>query len=295
MIKQSGVGLHKWEIEYASDLTAAVNNKKVLDNLRDGIPYPYTEKDAKEFIVATLAAEKDSQYAFAVTYDGRVIGSIGVFRREGVHRLTAELGYYIAEAYWGKGIMTEAVRQMWAYVFENTDIIRIFAEPYAYNKASCRVLEKAGFQFEGLLRQNVLKNGQPLDMKLYAILKPPVGQPLIQKHNLSDCSDSVTKLFEYLHIGDLNDHMLNIITAENRTLDFHAHEDSDELFYVIDGKMQVEFEDGFADLNTGDLIVIPKKTRHRPVCTSLVKCLLIEKKGTLTSENTGGTYKRKDR
>ena len=172
MIKEVNVNLHNWKMEYAPDLKAAINNKKVLDNLRDGIPYPYTEEDAKEFISATRAAKKDSQYAFAIAYKGRVIGSIGAFRKENVHRLTAELGYYIAEPYWGKGIMTEAVRQMCVYVFENTDIIRIFAEPYERNGASCRVLEKAGFQFEGVLRQNALKNGQSLDMRMYAMLKP---------------------------------------------------------------------------------------------------------------------------
>jgi len=113
---------------------------------------------------------------------------------------------------------------------------------------------------------------------------------MVKKYNLNDVEKSDIKLFEYLHIGDLNDHMLNIITAENRKLDFHVHEESDELFYVIDGSMQIEFEDGFTDLSTGELIIIPKMTKHRPVCKSLVKCLLIEKKGTLTSENTGGTY-----
>ncbi|MCL2863885.1 MAG: GNAT family N-acetyltransferase, partial [Methanimicrococcus sp.] len=153
------VTLRNWKIEDAADLTAALNNKKILDNLRDGIPFPYTEKDAAEFINKTLEAEKDSQYAFAVTYGGKVIGSIGVFRKEDAGRLTAELGYYIAEPYWGKGIMTEAVRQMCAYIFKNTDIIRIFAQPFAFNQASCRVLEKAGFLFEGTLRQSAVKDG----------------------------------------------------------------------------------------------------------------------------------------
>ena len=170
-VKGLGVHLRAWGTEDAPALTAAINNKKVLDNLRDGIPYPYTEKDAEEFIRATLATERDSRYAFAITYDGKVIGSIGVFRKENVHRLTAELGYYIAEPHWGKGIVTEAVKQICAYVFMNTDIVRIFAEPYAHNAASCRVLEKAGFQLEGTLRQNAIKNGQMTDMKMYAILK----------------------------------------------------------------------------------------------------------------------------
>ena len=165
------VYLREWKTDDATDLAEAINNKKVLDNLRDGIPYPYTEKDAAEFIAATLSADKDTQYAFAICYGDKVIGSIGVFRRDNVHRLTAEMGYYIAEPYWGKGVMTEAVRQMCDYVFENTDIIRIFAEPYAHNNASCKVLEKAGFQFEGVLRQNAVKNGQIVDMRMYAIIK----------------------------------------------------------------------------------------------------------------------------
>ena len=166
------VQLRRWRRGDEADLAAALNNKKVQDNLRDGIPYPYTEKDAEDFISAMLAAEEGSQYAFAITYGGKVIGSIGSFRKENVHRLTAEMGYYIGEPYWGKGIMSEAARQMCVYIFKNTDIIRIFAEPYAHNAASCRVLEKAGFQFEGLLRQNALKNGKSVDMKMYAKLRP---------------------------------------------------------------------------------------------------------------------------
>jgi len=170
MLKELCVVLRDWEIEDAPDLAAAINNKEVLDNLRDGIPYPYTEKDAEEFIRAALSADKDTQYDFAIVYDGKVVGGIGVFRRGNVHRFTAELGYYIAERYWGKGIMTEAVRQISANIFENTDIVRIFAEPYAFNEASCHVLEKAGFQFEGVLRKNAFKNGKMIDMKMYAII-----------------------------------------------------------------------------------------------------------------------------
>ena len=170
-VDKQRINLREWKIEDAPDLAVAISNKKVLDNLRDGIPYPYSEKDAVEFIAATLGADNDSQYALAICCDDKAIGSIGVFRKYNVHRLTAEMGYYIAEPYWGKGIMTEAVRQMCGFVFANTDIVRIFAEPYAYNTASCRVLEKAGFQCEGILRQNAIKNGQSVDMRMYAIIK----------------------------------------------------------------------------------------------------------------------------
>ena len=168
---ESSVQLRQWELSDTQALVAVINNINVLDNLRDGIPYPYTEKDAEEFINSTLTAGKDTQYAFAIVHDGKVVGSVGAFRKDNVHRLTAEMGYYIAEPYWGKGIATDAIRQACDYIFENTDIIRVFAEPYANNCASCRVLEKAGFQYEGLLRRNALKNGTPVDMKMYAILK----------------------------------------------------------------------------------------------------------------------------
>ena len=159
-------------MEDASDLAEAINNKRVQDNLRDGIPYPYTERDAADFIRSTLDAKPDSQYVFAILYQGKVIGNLGLYRKDNVHRLSAELGYYIRESLWGIGIMTEAVRQACANVFSDTDIVRIFAEPYAFNAASCRVLEKAGFQYEGTLRQNALKNGRLLDMKMYSLLRP---------------------------------------------------------------------------------------------------------------------------
>ncbi len=113
---------------------------------------------------------------------------------------------------------------------------------------------------------------------------------MIEKVNLVEKANSITELFTYLKVGQLNNHVLNVLQAENRTLDFHVHEESDEMFYVIEGTMQIEFEDGLVELFTGDLIIVPKGIRHRPVCKSLVKCLLIETDGTLNKENTGGTY-----
>lgn len=165
------VKIRKWEPADAKDLAAALSNKKIQDNLRDGLPYPYTEQDGKAFISAMLAADENGTFAFAITADEKVVGSIGAFRQCNIHRQTAELGYYIAEEYWGKGIMTEAVKQFCDYVFSHTDIIRIYAEPFAYNVGSCRVLEKSGFQYEGTLRSNAVKNGKVLDMKMYSCLK----------------------------------------------------------------------------------------------------------------------------
>lgn len=166
--------IRKWELSDAKDLAAALSNMKIQDNLRDGLPYPYTEQDGIDYISAMLSADENDTFAFAITVDEKVIGSIGVFRQGNIHRQTAELGYYIAEEYWGKGIMTEAVKQICKYVFEKSDVIRIYAEPFAYNMASCRVLEKAGFQYEGTLRKNAVKNGKIIDMKMYSILKENV-------------------------------------------------------------------------------------------------------------------------
>lgn len=116
------------------------------------------------------------------------------------------------------------------------------------------------------------------------------GAALLNKINLKDEVNSVDGLFQYKRIGTLNSHMLNVLQAEDRTLDFHVHENSDEMFYCIEGEFDIEFEDGLSHLREGDFIIIPKGTKHRPVCKSLVKCLLIETEGTLNSDNTGGTY-----
>lgn len=163
--------IREWKLSDAKSLASVLNNTKISDNLRDGLPYPYTEKDGKEFISAMLSADKNSTFAFAIEIDGKAVGSIGVFRQSNIHFRTAELGYYLAENYWGNGIMTEAVKQTCKYVFDNSDIIRIYAEPFANNTPSCRVLEKAGFSFEGLLRSNAVKNGEVLDMKMFSLIK----------------------------------------------------------------------------------------------------------------------------
>jgi RimJ/RimL family protein N-acetyltransferase len=145
------------------------------------------------------SADPNGSFAFAITVDGEVCGSIGVSRQGNVHRRTGELGYYIAEKHWGKGYMTEAVKQICRHVFENTDIIRIFAEPFAHNEASCRVLEKAGFQYEGTLRANavkfeygvtleskIVKNEGIIDMKMYALINEDLFVRVTPSENSED-------------------------------------------------------------------------------------------------------------
>lgn len=163
--------IRHWKAGDAPQLAKALNNRNIQNNLRDGLPYPYTENDAKDFIKAMLDADKDKTFAFAITLNDTVVGSIGVFRKDNIHFRTAEMGYYIAEPLWGKGLGTSAITQICHYIFDHTNIIRIFAEPFAYNTASCRILEKNGFKYEGTLRSNAEKSGNILDMKMYSLIK----------------------------------------------------------------------------------------------------------------------------
>lgn len=165
------VKIREWTVDDAEALAELLNDKRILDNLRDGLPYPYTENDALWYINSCLSADKNSNFCFAIVYNDKVVGSIGIFRQGNIHFRTAELGYYIGAEYWGKGIMTEAVRLACKHVFDNTDIVRIYAEPFAENIGSCRVLEKNSFVLEGILRKNAYKNGVSRDMKLYALVK----------------------------------------------------------------------------------------------------------------------------
>ena len=163
--------LRAWRQEDAAALADLLSNRRVQDMLRDGIPYPYTMADARRFIQEMLSADPHAVYPFAITADGKLAGSIALYRQSNIHFYTGELGYYLGQPFWGKGLGTAAVGQFCQHIFAHTDILRIFAEPFAHNAASCRILEKNGFLCEGVLRSNAVKNGMVLDMKLYARIK----------------------------------------------------------------------------------------------------------------------------
>ena len=165
------INIRKWKETDAKALAKLLSNKNILDNLRDGIPYPYTVKDAEDFINAMLRADSGKVFAYAVCDGDTAIGSISAFRQDNIHCRTAELGYYLSEEYWGRGVMTEAVRLLCDAVFDGTDILRIYAEPFAHNTGSRRVLEKSGFKLEGILSSGAVKNGKVLDMALYSLIK----------------------------------------------------------------------------------------------------------------------------
>ncbi len=165
--------IRPWLLSDAEALAEALNDEAVQANLRDGLPYPYTADDAREFISAMLSTG-DSVYPFAITHEGRCVGSISVTRGVNIHRFTGELGYYVGRTHWGFGLATRAVREICEYVFANTDIMRIYAEPFTSNAASCRVLEKAGFSLEGTLRANSVKGGAVRDMRMYALVRTDI-------------------------------------------------------------------------------------------------------------------------
>ena len=171
LVNEKNIGIRSWRIEDAPNLAKALSNKKVQDNLRDGLPFPYAVSDAESFIDSVLSDTSNNSFIWAITIDDVAVGTVGVYRKGNIHRLTASIGYYVAEEYWGKGVMTKAIKQACQYIFDNTDIIRIFADPFATNIASCCVLEKVGFTFEGTLKNNAIKNGQLMDMKMYSLIK----------------------------------------------------------------------------------------------------------------------------
>jgi len=112
----------------------------------------------------------------------------------------------------------------------------------------------------------------------------------MEKVNLKLAADAIGKLYVYDKVGKLNGHVLSVVNVENRTLDFHVHENSDELFYVIEGSFHLETDEELIKLDENELIIVPKGVRHRPVVKSLTKVLLIELEGTLNKENSGDLY-----
>ena len=153
----------------ASALVQAANNRNVSVMLRDMFPHPYTRDDAEGYLAAAISGESEA-IRFCIEVDCSAAGGIGLHPQSDINRLTFELGYWLAEPYWGRGIMSAAVRATVAHGFETLPLERIEAYVFANNPASARVLEKCGFSFEGRLRRNVIKNGEVLDSLMFAKL-----------------------------------------------------------------------------------------------------------------------------
>lgn len=166
------ISFRQWKKEDAAALAKAADNPHIAENLRNVFPSPYTLADAQWFIHDCIAHEQEEgQLLRAVLLDGEAVGSISVCRGSDVYEKSAELGYWLAESEWRQGIMTQAVRLICREAFQTMEIVRIFAEPFAHNTGSRRVLEKAGFTYEGTMRDGVFKNGQICSYCMYSLLR----------------------------------------------------------------------------------------------------------------------------
>ena len=163
--------LRPWQLSDAEAIAPAADNPKIAANLRNAFPSPYTQADAEWFVGDCIAQDETRQLARAIVAEGRAVGSISVLLQNDVYEKSAELGYWLAEPYWGQGIMTEAVRRICREAFDRFAILRIFAEPFADNLGSRRVLEKAGFSWEGTMRNGVFKQGRVHSYCMYALLR----------------------------------------------------------------------------------------------------------------------------
>ena len=173
----SSFTLRPWRQTDAADIAAVADNPNIAANLRNAFPSPYTLADAEWFVGGCAAQGEERQLARAIVIDGKAAGSIGIFVKEDVYEKSAELGYWLAEAHWGRGVMTEAVRQICREAFDRFDILRIFAEPFADNQGSRRVLEKAGFTYEGTMRDGIYKNGAVHSYCIYSLLRRELDRP----------------------------------------------------------------------------------------------------------------------
>jgi len=162
--------IRPWASGDADALVKYANNRRIWLDMRDAFPHPYTEASAHAFL--ELAEHQNPTITFfAIATGTEAIGGIGVVLNKDVHRFTAELGYWLGEPFWGKGIMTEAVSKFTDWAFDTFGLMRVYAEAYATNPKSCRVLEKCGFQFEGRLRSSAVKDGIVLDQMLFARIR----------------------------------------------------------------------------------------------------------------------------
>ncbi|GAB3326512.1 GNAT family N-acetyltransferase [Larkinella ripae] len=164
----TGITLAPLKTADAEPIAHLANNRALWLNLRDRMPHPYTLADAVWFV--ETAQKGDSGLVFGVYVEGEFAGVAGVVMQTDVHRLSGEIGYWLGEPYWGRGIATAAIRHLIQYTFANTELIRLFAGIFAHNKPSMRVLEKNGFRLDIIQRAAVYKDGKILDEYRYSLI-----------------------------------------------------------------------------------------------------------------------------
>lgn len=156
-------------MEDVESLAVFANNWNIAKNMTDQFPHPYDEQNAKTFI--TFATKNIPVHIFAIEVGGKAVGGIGLHPQSDVHKMNAELGYWLAEPFWGQGIISHAINEVVNIGFEQLEINRIFARPFGTNVASQKVLEKNGFKLEGRFEKTLIKNGILLDELIYALRK----------------------------------------------------------------------------------------------------------------------------
>jgi [ribosomal protein S5]-alanine N-acetyltransferase len=159
--------LRPWRAGDEDSLVRHASNRAVWLNLRDRFPHPYTRTDAEAWV--QLAAARSPVTSFAIDLHGEAVGGVSLMLHDDIERLSVEIGYWLGEELWGRGIMTAAVRAATDYAFSAFELTRVFAVPFLRNPASVRVLENAGYIREGVMRRSAIKDGVVLDQALYAV------------------------------------------------------------------------------------------------------------------------------
>jgi ribosomal-protein-alanine N-acetyltransferase len=167
-LKLTSCAVRSWRTADAEPLARYADNRKIWLNLRDAFPHPYTTQDAREFIRSVRSRTPET--TFAIDVAGEPVGSVGFALRQDVERVSAEIGYWLAEPFWGRGIATEVLSAVTDYAIRTHELTRMYALPFAWNVASCRVLEKAGYRLEARLRRSALKNSVVTDQMQYAFI-----------------------------------------------------------------------------------------------------------------------------
>jgi RimJ/RimL family protein N-acetyltransferase len=160
--------VRSWRPDDLGSLVVHADNRSIWLNLRDRFPHPYTRRAGREFI--RQARSQNPETMFAIAVDDEAVGGIGFTVLTDVERVSAEIGYWLGEPFWGRGIVTEALAAVTRYAIDTFRLTRIYALPFAHNTASCRVLEKAGYTLEGRLRRSAIKDGHIVDQMQYSFI-----------------------------------------------------------------------------------------------------------------------------
>ena len=161
--------VRSWQWRDRDAIVRHANNRNVWINLRDRFPYPYTTSDARRWFESVVGHKPETNFAISVANE--TVGGIGFDLQQDVGHRSAQIGYWLGEGFWGRGIATEALIAVTDYAFSHYHVCRLFAHVFAWNPASARVLEKAGYEYEGRLRKSVTKDGQTIDQLMYAMIR----------------------------------------------------------------------------------------------------------------------------